>query len=100
MSNAQTELNFGTKKRSYYATLPESSRRRGQIMDALREHGPMTRAQLAKATKIRLSSVCGRVRELLDSKVIYVSGEAWDEDTKRSVEQLSIGTPNDKDRQS
>lgn len=43
------------------------------VLHALRHH-PMTREDIAYTTGLRLSSVCGRVKSLLDSNVITTHG--------------------------
>jgi len=39
------------------------------------EHLTLTRQEIADRTNLRLSSVCGRVRELLDDETLQVRGE-------------------------
>jgi DNA-binding IclR family transcriptional regulator len=64
--------------------------RRQQILDALFLKPPMTRAELARATGMRLSSVCGRVNELIAEGKVRVDGTAYDAETQRHVEAVTI----------
>ncbi|PKG50224.1 MarR family winged helix-turn-helix transcriptional regulator [Halomonas sp. MES3-P3E] len=50
----------------------------GVVIAALVSQGPMTRNQLAEATGLPLSSICGRCRELLDLDYIEVAGMSAD----------------------
>lgn len=66
-----------------------------RILDALRFYGPMTRAELEThfaehRPRIRLSAICGRVRELLDEDHprIRIQGTTLDRETNRRVEVL------------
>lgn len=43
------------------------------VLHAVRHH-PMTREDIAYSTGMRLASVCGRVRSLLDSKMLVPHG--------------------------
>ncbi|HEX5464434.1 MAG TPA: hypothetical protein VFW88_06930 [Burkholderiales bacterium] len=45
-----------------------------RILLAVEKHGPLTRAEIERWTAIRLSSVCGRVKELLDVHVLAEVG--------------------------
>jgi len=49
-----------------------------------------TRAELEHYLNMRISSVCGRVRELLDKKLIRVDGEKVCPITAKYVEALKI----------
>lgn len=46
---------------------PARGRQQQTVLDALREHGAMTRHELATLTGLALQSVCGRANELLRS---------------------------------
>lgn len=50
----------------------------GAVIVALASKGPMTRNQLADATGLPVSSICGRCRELLDLDRIEVVGMSAD----------------------
>ena len=50
----------------------------------------MTRQQIADAIGMRLASVCGRVRSLLDKGVLTVRGTAVDPQTRKSQELLGV----------
>ena len=43
---------------------------RQRVLDALRQHGPMTRHEVASVTGLPLSSVCGRVNELVERGLV------------------------------
>lgn len=51
--------------------------RKKQILDSLAEHPDRdyTRSELSEITRIRLSSVCGRINELLDP--LRAQGRVW-----------------------
>ena len=50
---------------------------------------PMSRADIAGSTGLRLSTVCGRVAELIEAGAVYVVGTKIDERSDRNVEVLS-----------
>ena len=50
---------------------------------------PMSRQEIANVLGMRLSTVCGRVAELLDSEVIIRCNKKEDSSTKRMVETLT-----------
>lgn len=81
---------MSTRAESLAAVKPEATVRRQQILDALFLRPPMTRSELAKATKMRLSSVCGRVNELIEAGEVAVSGTVWDSETERNVEAVTL----------
>lgn len=49
-----------------------------------------TRNELASHMNLPINAVCGRVKELLDSEVIYVSGVGTCSVSGRNVEQLKV----------
>lgn len=55
----------------------------GVVIAALVSQGPMTRNQLAEATGLPLSSICGRCRELLDLDYIDVTGMSADSPSRQ-----------------
>ena len=58
-----------TSRDAYAAFIlgPELGRQQRTVVDVLGNHpGGMTRAEIAQASGLRLSSVCGRVGELLE----------------------------------
>ena len=70
-----------TQAESYHSiTVKQLTARQKQVMacfDGLAAgFAAFTREDLAAITNMRLSSVCGRVRELLDAKRLAVHGEA------------------------
>jgi hypothetical protein len=67
-----------------------SETRRQQILDALFMALPMSRAELARVTGMRLSSVCARVHELIDEGRLCVCGTTYDATTARNVETVTL----------
>lgn len=63
--------------------------RREQVLEAIREHRGVSRSEIAKITGLRVSSVCGRVNELIKMNLVVVSGTAWDAETQRNVEAVA-----------
>ncbi|CAH1044535.1 MarR family winged helix-turn-helix transcriptional regulator [Halomonas sp. TD01] len=55
----------------------------GVVIAALVSKGPMTRNQLAEATGLPLSSICGRCRELLDLDYVDVAGMSADSPSRQ-----------------
>lgn len=80
---------MSTKTDSLVATRSTLSASQARIMDALFMRS-LSRAQLADATGMRLSSVCGRVNELLAKERLAIKGTAWDDETRRNVELVGI----------
>lgn len=50
-------------------------RTRGLVLAALRGYGPMTRHELSAVTGLPLSSICGRVNELMAEGLVSVHEE-------------------------
>lgn len=59
-----------TQSDGYDRVQPYTKTQRGIILAALRAYGRMTRHEIAAVTGIALSSVCGRVAELMQSKEV------------------------------
>ncbi|OUL79894.1 hypothetical protein [Paraburkholderia hospita] len=61
------------------------------VLDAF-HHGrpPLTREDIAAITNLKLSSVCGRVRELLDAERLIVVGKRKDLATQSSQQLLAL----------
>jgi hypothetical protein len=96
----QTEIYSGrsgrrvadTQQDAYHAlTVKELSAKQRMVIDAL-EHSraPMTREDIASVTNMKLSSVCGRVRELLDAGRLAVVGTRKDLATQTQQQLLGI----------
>lgn len=49
-----------------------------------------SRSDLAQITGLRLSAVCGRVKELIDQGMVQVIGTKWDDSSKRDVQTLEV----------
>lgn len=53
-------------------------------------HGPMTREEISAATELKLSSVCGRVKSLLDAGVIEECGKVLVRKSKQSLVKVKL----------
>lgn len=82
---------MSTKVQSYEATKSQSGSSRERVKQAL-VRGPLSRSEIAEVTGLRVSSVCGRVNELLKSGEVAVYGLKWDEATQRSVETVGLAS--------
>lgn len=67
----------------------DAATQRRIIRQYVQENPRSSRTDIADGTGLRLSSVCGRVNELLKSGDIFVSGTKLDTATNREVEVLS-----------
>jgi hypothetical protein len=96
----QTEIYSGrsgrrvaeTQSDAYHAlTVKELSAKQRMVLDAF-EHGrpPLTREDIAAITNMKLCSVCGRVRELLDAGRLKVIGARKDLATQTSQQLLAV----------
>lgn len=63
-----------TSRAALTATRERYPTQRDRILACLKSYGPHSREQLAIATGIRLSAVCGRVNELLADGLIEPAG--------------------------
>lgn len=79
-----------TKLESYIATLPTASACEQKILDALYMSLPKSREELAAATGLRLSTVCGRVTPMLAQNRLVVAGRIWNAQSHRNVETISL----------
>jgi len=62
---------------------------RARVMQAIfRAQGPLSRHAISQMSGLPLSSVCGRVSELIDMGFLVVVGEVYDSATKREVEAV------------
>lgn len=78
---------------SYHAlTVKKLSATQQMVMDCFDSVTPhLTREDIATITNLKLSSVCGRVRELLDANRLTVVGKR--EDTATGHSQQLLGVP-------
>lgn len=60
------------------------------IMNTLLVHPDCSRKQLSDLTGIRLSSICGRVNELLHAGSIEEVGTVFDTESQRNVKCLAL----------
>lgn len=81
---------MSTKLNSLFAVHIYSEKVQERIIATLTMRDPMTRAELAAALGLRLSSVCGRVNELMTANRLVVAGTKYDKDTKRNVEMVAL----------
>ncbi len=61
-----------------------------KVLQTLNYQSGMTRSELAQATNYGINSICGRVKELLDSDAIYVSGTRNCRVSGKLVEELKV----------
>lgn len=83
---------MGTREESLARTLESIGEKQATIYRCLMMHRGLTRQQIAKETGFRLSTVCGRVNEMLAPplNLLEVTGRQYDPDTNRNVEVISI----------
>ncbi len=80
-----------TKVQSMKKSKKNSSKGHLLIRSALQSTTePLSRTELANLTNLRLSSVCARVRELIEEGEIQVAGTKWDKESERQVETLEL----------
>lgn len=96
----QTELYSGrsgrrvadTQQDAYHGMpVKDLAAKQRMVLDAF-EHGrpPLTREDIAAITNLKLSSVCGRVRELLDAGRLTVVGARKDLATQTRQQLLAV----------
>ncbi|ACC71086.1 hypothetical protein PPMP20_04320 [Paraburkholderia phymatum] len=80
-----------TQSDAYHAlTVKDLTDGQKMVLDAFRAgRPPLTREDIAAITNLKLGSVCGRVRELLDAKRLFVVGSRKDLATQTSHQLLS-----------
>jgi predicted transcriptional regulator len=60
-----------------------------KILSTLKQSDlPLSRSEIANRTGLRISTVCGSVKPLLDEGKIKVTGTKFDKDSQRQVETL------------
>lgn len=78
---------------------------RKRILEIIKRYGPLTRREIQEKTKkigyinggmsvieeIPMTSVCGRVRCLIDSNLVHVSGHKKDNVTNKTVQLVAFG---------
>lgn len=79
---------MSTKYASYLRTIDTLGEKQRLVYEAIDRHRGASRSELATLTGLRLSSVCGRVNELVASGMVRPCGVKWDADTARNVETL------------
>ena len=98
MVNLRCSNGCSTREMSfeYMQTTGEIASQEERILLAIALHGPISRNGLAKVfekpenkPRIRLSSVCGRTKNLMDQGLVYVYGHEYDQETQRVVEVLA-----------
>jgi hypothetical protein len=84
---------MNTKYQSLTKITPTAKTKTYQLIKAaLTVHGPLSRSQLADVTSLRLSSVCGRVSELISMGELVEVGTIFDATTKRNVKTVELVT--------
>ena len=63
---------------------------RMQIFEFIKANQPCNRNQICAGLGLRISSVTGRVRELIEARQVEVAFKAPDPETKRLVEYLQV----------
>jgi len=76
-----------TKSRSY--SLLDMPGVDGNIYYLLKRSTSLSRADIALALNMRLQTVCGAVKRLIDNGLVVVNGEKLDTQTNRHVETLT-----------
>ncbi|MGU7784909.1 hypothetical protein [Burkholderia sp. PU8-34] len=84
-----------TQHAAYHAiTVKELTAKQKMVVEAFHVPGEfLTREDIAARTNMKLSSVCGRVRELLDAGRLVVVGSRKDPATGSSQQLLALVTP-------
>jgi predicted transcriptional regulator len=59
-----------------------------RVYQIIRMRGKTTRAEIAAKHDLRLASVCGRVKELIDDLRVFEDGTTTDEETGKTVTVL------------
>lgn len=80
-----------TQSDSYHAlTIKDLTVGQKMVLNAFRDgRPPLTREDIAAITNLKLGSVCGRVRELLDAKRLFIVGKRQDLATQTSHQLLN-----------
>jgi hypothetical protein len=87
------DAKMNTTKSQAYSEITEDgsrSRRRAQVLEIIKANPGCSRNDIERIGRIRLSSVCGRVAELLGDDEIVQLGEKKDPITKKTVEMLFV----------
>ncbi|OJA74535.1 hypothetical protein BGV72_24430 [Burkholderia ubonensis] len=81
-----------TQQAAYHAiTVKELTAKQKMVVESFHLPGErLTREDIAARTNLKLSSVCGRVRELLDAGRLVVVGSRKDPATGASQQLLSL----------
>ncbi len=80
---------MNTKTQSLFKT--DRITAREKVFNAI-QAGPSSRNVIAQVTGLKMSSVCGRVNELLHTGRIRVAGAEYDGETNRVVETLALSS--------
>lgn len=80
-----------TQSDAYHAlTVKDLTEGQKMVLNAFRDgRPPLTREDIAAITNMKLGSVCGRVREMLDAKRLFVVGKRQDLATQTSHQLLN-----------
>lgn len=88
------QINQSETSRAAFAGLKKEKKiqpMESKILAAMAAGREYTRQQLAKMTRMELSSVCGRVKSLLQAGRVEIKGEATD--PKTGKRRQTIGLP-------
>lgn len=81
---------MSTKSESFQKVSATKAKTTAQIKLAIATLGKATRAEIANATGLKLSSVCGRINEMKEVGMIVVTGKKFDLETERNVEVVEL----------
>lgn len=80
-----------TKALSLEATQKDKAQTEMKIRSALASsETPLSRKDLSERTGLRLSSVCGRINEMVSNGSVVVVDTKWDKDSQRQVQTLKL----------
>lgn len=68
----------------------ELNRQQEAVFKVIRKEGPVSRNDLDRMLGFRRSSICGRVRELIDAGLVEVTGVEPDPESGKRVELLEV----------
>jgi len=84
----QPSPTFRTKSKSYEKSKKGASSVGLAIQKAISARGELSRTELAEHTGIRLSTICGQVKRMLNEGQLIIVGSKIDKDSDREVELL------------
>lgn len=61
-----------------------------RVIQAIRDHGPLTREEISERTGLRLSAVCGRVNKLVELGTLDERGTRLNPQTRKSCKLVCM----------